>query len=118
MLSASLRHAFAGLFLAACSEEPAHSGPPDGAALFKQQNCVTCHGPDGDGTNLGPTLRGKKVFWTREKLAGYLSDPQSVIRGDERLETQAGKYMLPMVKFVGLTQEQRLALADFVLGLP
>ncbi len=110
--------ALAGLLLGACSDAPADSGPLDGAALFKQQNCVQCHGPDGSGTNLGPTLHGKKVFWTREKLASYLSDPQAVIRGDARLEAQAGQYMLPMVKFVGLTQAQRLALADHVLALP
>lgn len=108
----------AGLLLGACSKPAPPAGPPDGAALFREQNCVQCHGPDGSGTNLGPTLHGKQQYWTREKLAAYLLDPQAVIDADPRLQQQAGRYMLPMVKFVGLSLEQRLALADHVFGLP
>jgi len=118
MLSTVLCIALAGLACAACSKEAVPSGPPDGAALFREQNCIQCHGVDGSGTSLGPTLRGKQPFWTREKIAAYLADPQSVIKGDARLEAQAAKYMLPMIKFAGLTLEQRLALADHVLALP
>jgi mono/diheme cytochrome c family protein len=118
MLSTATRLVLAGLLLAACAKDPARSGPPDGAALFREQNCVQCHAPDATGTNLGPTLHHKKQFWTREKLAAYLADPQAVIETDERLKSQATQYMLPMVKFIGLSLEQRLALADHVLGLP
>lgn len=118
MLPRSFRLAAAGLALAACSKAPKSSAPPDGAALFVGQNCSVCHGPDGAGTKLGPTLRGKQPFWTREKLATYLRDPQALIRADERLKTQAEQYSLPMVSFVTLTLEERLALADHVLALP
>ena len=108
----------AALLLAACSGEAQDSTPPDGAALFKAQNCIMCHAPDGSGTNLGPTLHGKKGFWTREKLATYIAKPAATIAGDERLRQQAAQYSLPMVDFPYLTQAQRLALADFVLALP
>jgi len=118
MLSRSQRLAFAGLLLGSCSPAHEDSGPPDGAALFKAQNCVQCHAPDGSGTNLGPTLQGKQMFWTREKLATYIAKPAATIAGDERLRLQAAKYSLPMVDYPYLTQEQRLALADFVLALP
>lgn len=105
------------LALAACSPTPPPQGPPDGAALFRQQNCIQCHGEDGSGTNLGPTLHGKKQYWTREKIAAYLANPPATIHGDARLEEQAKKYMLPMIPFL-LSLEQRLALADYVLSLP
>jgi cytochrome c2 len=105
------------LLLAACSKSAANPGPVDGATLFREQNCNQCHGADGAGTNLGPTLHGKRQFWTREKIAVYLADPQKVIRGDARLEEQARKFMLPMIPFP-LAEQQRLALADYVLALP
>lgn len=110
--------ALLALLAAACGEEPAPSGPPDGAQLFREQNCVQCHGPEGRGTNLGPALVDKKSFWTREELAQYLTDPQARIQKDARLAKQADLYRLPMTKFVGLSLEQRLALADHVLALP
>lgn len=109
--------ALAALLAAACSEPPAPALPPDGAQLFREQNCVQCHGPEGRGTNLGPALLDKKPFWTRESLAQYLTDPAARIAQDERLARQADLYRLPMTKFVGLTLEQRLALADHVLAL-
>lgn len=108
----------AALLLAACSGEAQDSAPPDGAALFKAQNCIMCHAPDGSGTNLGPTLHGKKGFWTKEKLAAYLAKPSATIAGDARLKEQAAKYSLPMVDYPYLTEKQRLALAEFVLEFP
>jgi hypothetical protein len=117
MPSARTGLVLAGLLLGACSKSPAPQAPPDGAALFREQNCIQCHGEDASGTNLGPTLHGKKVYWTREKLAAYLADPPSVIERDERLKTQKQNYLLPMLKFP-ISLEQRLALADHVLALP
>lgn len=102
----------------ACADEVEPSGPPDGAQLFREQNCVQCHGPEGRGTNLGPALFDKKSFWTRQELAQYLTDPQARIQKDERLAKQADLYRLPMTKFVALSREQRLAIADHVLALP
>jgi mono/diheme cytochrome c family protein len=118
MLSTVLCVALAGLACAACSKQPERTAPPDGAALFREQNCIQCHGVDGSGTSLGPTLRGKQPFWTREKIAAYIANPPALIAHDERLKTQSGKYMLPMLAYPYLTLEQRLALADHVLALP
>ena len=118
MLSRARLIVLTGLLLGACSGAPQDPGPQDGASLFKAQNCVQCHAPDGSGTNLGPTLHGKKAYWTREKIAAYIVKPSAMIDGDARLRAQAAKYSLPMVDYPYLTQEQRLALADFVLALP
>jgi len=118
MRRTSILAACAVLLVAACSEDPQSSAPPDGAALYREQNCIQCHAADGSGTNLGPTLHGKKGFWTREKIAAYIAKPSATIERDERLLQQAAKYSLPMVDYPYLTLAQRLALADFVLAMP
>ena len=117
MRRTSILTACAALLLAACSK-PAPAGPPDGPKLFREQNCIVCHGPDGGGTKLGPNLRDKKAHWTRETLAGYIANPPAHVAKDERLKEQATHYSLPMTSYPGLTLEQRLALAEHVLALP
>ena len=110
--------ALAGLACAACAPDAPPKGPVDGPTLFRQQNCIICHAADGAGTKLGPSLRDKKSFWTREKLAAYIANPPAVVDGDERLKTQSAQYSIPMTTYPGLSLEQRLALADHVLALP
>jgi mono/diheme cytochrome c family protein len=118
MRRTSILTASAALLLGACSESPQSSLPPDGAALFRQQNCVVCHGNDGGGTKLGPSLRDKKAFWTRETLAAYIADPPAHAARDERLKQQAARYTIPMTTYPGLSAAQRQALAEHVLALP
>ncbi|MBK7641974.1 MAG: cytochrome c [Planctomycetes bacterium] len=107
----------AGVVLGACSKAAPSAGPVDGAALFREQNCVQCHGPDGSGSNLAPTLHGKQGLWTRETLAEYIANSPAYAAHDERLKEQATHYSLPMTSYPGLSLEQRLALADLVLGM-
>ncbi len=89
-----------------------------GAALFRSQACATCHGADGEGTAFGPTLHGKKAFWTREKLVEYLRNPQAYTEKDARLSAQARKYTLPMTRFDKLSQPEIEAVAEHVLAMP
>jgi mono/diheme cytochrome c family protein len=89
-----------------------------GAAVFKAQGCALCHGQDGSGTSFGPTLRGKKSFWTRATLVAYLLNPQAYAEKDARLSAQARKYTLPMTRFDKLTQADIEAVADHVLAMP
>lgn len=104
------------LSLAACS---ADSGAPrTGEQLYQDQNCVQCHGPTGQGTNLGPSLHDKKSYWNRDQLARFLADPQAYAAKDPRLSEQGKQYLMPMVKFLTLTEEERLRVADYVLSLP
>ena len=83
MRRTSILAASAALLVGACSKAPPSSVPPDGAALFREQNCVQCHAPDGSGTNLGPTLRGKQQFWTRERIAALRQAPSAPVSPQE-----------------------------------
>ena len=108
------------LFLVAgCSDGvSAKSGSRAGVDLYATQGCVTCHAPDGSGTVFGPTLLGKKSFWTREKLVVYLREPQAYTAKDPRLSEQARRFTLPMQRFDKLTPEELAAIAEHVLSLP
>lgn len=117
MRRASILAASLALCCGACSEPAPPAGPPDGAALFREQNCIACHAADGSGTTLAPGLRGKQALWTREQLAEYIEDSPAYVARDERLKAQAAHYTIPMTTFPGLTLGQRLALADYVLTL-
>jgi len=96
------------------SENPS-SGPPEGAQLYEVQRCVICHKASGRGGALGPTLVDRAEYWTREKLAEYLADPASFVGTDARLNSLAIQFNMQMPP-VPLTLEQRLLLADYVLG--
>jgi mono/diheme cytochrome c family protein len=99
----------------ACGEEKTPPGPPSAEKLFVAQNCSMCHAVDGAGGKLGPPLRKLADNWTRERLAEYLSDPKALVEKDPRLKALARNYSMPMPP-VRLDLEQRLRLADYVLG--
>ncbi len=104
------------LAVAACGGSGKPSGPPTGESLFATQSCVTCHRKDGGGNKFGPSLRGTAESWTREKLAAYFADPQSVVAKDPRLMALSRNYNMQMPP-VRLSEELRLMLADYVLDL-
>jgi cytochrome c2 len=89
----------------------------DGPELFANQ-CSMCHQRDGSGSALGPTLHGKKGFWTRPALIAYLKDPAATIEKDPRLKAQKTKYSLPMTTFKMLPEPALERLADHVLAMP
>ncbi|HKC25599.1 MAG TPA: cytochrome c [Thermoanaerobaculia bacterium] len=103
------------LALAACGAAPSST---DGSALYASQGCTLCHGSDGAGTVFGPTLLGKKGFWTREKLVEYLKNPVAYGEKDKRLSDQARRFTLPMQRFDKLKPEELTALADHILSMP
>jgi mono/diheme cytochrome c family protein len=100
----------------ACAPEP--NAPRSGAQLYREQNCVQCHGPTGEGTQLGPSIADKLSYWKRESLAEFLADPIAYSARDERLAAQGKQYLTPMVKFLTLSEDERLRIADYVLALP
>jgi mono/diheme cytochrome c family protein len=106
--------ALAGSF--ACSSGDV-GAPSQGSDLYRTQACATCHGSEGQGSMLGPALKGAGVHWTREKLVDYLSDPQTYTSMDPRLAQQGKTYLQPMPAYKTLKPEERAGLADFVLSL-
>jgi mono/diheme cytochrome c family protein len=89
-----------------------------GGEIYRSQACATCHGQEGAGTSFGPTLHGKKGFWTRAALVEYLKDPAAYSQKDPRLSAQAKKFTLPMQRFDKLSPEDLEAVADHVLAMP
>jgi cytochrome c len=94
-------HRFAAVLLAFAGASPAlaaNSGA--GKVLFEQ--CASCHGAAGAGTEQGPTLVGvvgrkagqipdfrysramqrSGIVWNEDTLAQYLSSPQDVVPGN------------------------------------
>jgi cytochrome c2 len=45
--------------------------------LVSKLSCTTCHGPDLNGTKMGPSLYHVSEYWTRDKLINYLRNPTS-----------------------------------------
>jgi len=105
------------LLIAGCGPgEP--QGPLDGASLYKKLNCATCHKDDGRGGALGPSLRNKGEYWTRETLADYLVEPTRFIAEDARLKSLEAQFNVQMPGVPSsLEREQLLMLADHILGL-
>lgn len=105
------------LVVAACSFR---TPPPPGASgeeIYRLQNCANCHGEAGEGKSLGPPLRGLSAHWDRERLARFFADPKPFVAEDARVAELLRKYPAPMSRYDNLDREQRLVLADWVLGL-
>lgn len=105
------------LLASSCGDDtppPFASGP----VLFEREACTRCHGKNGEGAGLGPTLHGKKEHWTRESLVAYLKDPVGYAKKDPRLAVQGQKFLQPMPTYKLLRPEELERLADHVLAMP
>lgn len=109
-LAAAVLLAIAG----ACGGKPERSGKE----LFQLQGCTLCHGKEGEGSPLGPELRGVSAHWTKATLVEYLRDPQAYQQKDERLKANLQRYrMQPMPKYGMLAPEQLEKIAEHVLDM-
>jgi hypothetical protein len=107
---------FAAVVLAAsCGGETERS--LGGTELYQLHNCGTCHGAAGEGRSLGPPLTGLRAHWKREDLAAFLLDPPSAIAADPRLQAISRSFPSRMLSYRNTTEDERLRLADFLLGL-
>lgn len=105
------------LVAAGCGNREGSAGAAStGAQLYASQNCTTCHKTDGSGNAFGPGLQQAGEFWTRESLSAYLADPVGTVAKDPRLTALSRNYSMKMPPVRGLSEEQRLQLADHVLG--
>lgn len=94
--------------------------PPEGASgpqIYELQNCANCHGAGGEGSSLGPALRGLAAWWTRDALVSYLADPRTFVENDPRLKELDERYWGSMSSYDNLTAAQRGVLADWLLAL-
>jgi cytochrome c551/c552 len=117
LLSTGLVAALALGWSCSSSEAPS-AAAGNGAAgqqLYAAKGCSLCHGPEGQGSMLGPALKDLKSHWDRARLAAFIADPNAVLKEDARLAQQAAKYPQPMAPLLNTSESDRLALADWLL---
>jgi mono/diheme cytochrome c family protein len=88
-----------------------------GKAVFEDWACADCHGDEGEQTEDAPPLTGLAANWTVDTLAEYVSDPQSFIEKDSRLQEIAKSYPdTEMPAYDVFPAEERRALAAYLLA--
>lgn len=94
----------------------------DAVALYNggtQPTCQTCHGANGQGAMMGPSIDALGEMWEVESLTAFLVDPPAAMAESERLTELAGRYPMPMPKPSGFTDSDARVLARWLLeGMP
>jgi cytochrome c551/c552 len=96
-----------GIFLMAASV-----GAEEGEAIFKSQGCYSCHKAGGSG--ISPSLKTiSETYLNKEdRLMSYLKgEAEPIINPD-----MAGMMHRYIQKTKSLSDEERKALADFIMG--
>jgi ubiquinol-cytochrome c reductase cytochrome b subunit len=95
---------------------------PRGRAIFVERGCVGCHGANGLGTSLAPSLRGVTHKFEQDKLIALLQSPNARMRaaGMPTVNVPAGE-MAALIAYLGVvgTREGNVpALVDASLNSP
>jgi len=100
------------------SNEQNTSTEANAFTLIRNNGCVSCHGSDLRGSNLGPSLMEVKQHWTsREELISYLRNPSSFMDKD-RFRAYKEKYpSVVMPPFNYLDVKDLGKIADYLRGL-
>jgi cytochrome c553 len=87
-----------------------------GDKLIQSFGCVNCHGADLAGTNMAPSLKGLKEFWSsRDNLINYLRNPNSFMDAD-RFKGYRAKYPNGIMPSFGNQDIKDLGkIADYLL---
>jgi len=87
-----------------------------GDKLIQTLGCASCHGADLAGTNMAPSLKGIKEFWSsRDNLINYLRNPNSFMDKDRFKEYRA-KYPNGIMPSYGNKNVKDLGkIADYLL---
>jgi cytochrome c551/c552 len=88
-------------------------GAEDGATQFKSLGCTSCHKPE-KSTRINPSLKeiAKVYQGKQDQLADYLNGQQEALVRPEKASLMK-RYI---EKTKALTDDQRSALAAFILG--
>jgi cytochrome c551/c552 len=87
----------------------------DAASLIGRLGCITCHGVDLNGTQMGPPLQNISQNWKRDDLINYLRNPNSYM-STERFKAYQEKYpnvIMPPFNHVDVKELGRIA--DYLL---
>lgn len=88
-----------------------------GDKLVLSFGCTNCHGSDLAGTNMGPSLKNLKQYWSdRDNLINYLRNPNSFM-DKERFKEYKQKYPNGIMPSYGNKDVKDLGkIADFLLS--
>lgn len=88
-----------------------------GEKLVLSFGCTNCHGSDLAGTNMGPSLKNLKQYWSdRDNLINYLRNPNSFM-DKERFKEYKQKYPNGIMPSYGNKDIKDLGkIADFLLS--
>lgn len=89
-----------------------------GEKLVLSFGCTNCHGSDLAGTNMGPSIKGLKQYWSdRDNLINYLRNPNSFM-DKERFKEYKQKYPNGIMPSYGNKDVKDLGkIADYLLTL-
>ena len=87
-----------------------------GDKLIQSFGCINCHGADLAGSNLAPSLKGLKQYWSsRDALINYLRNPNSFMDSD-RFKVYRAKYPNEIMPSFGNKNVKDLGkIADYLL---
>jgi cytochrome c len=86
-----------------------------GSRVWEAEECSACHGDDGRGTVIGPSLEGARQHWTPEHLTRFLLDPVPELASNSRLAELTSQYTVDMPGVSKATEEETRDLAAFVI---
>ena len=96
----------------------ANMADPHAIEQVYSKNCAMCHGKDMEGRpGMAPELMHSRALWkTPEEMVKYLQDPQAYTDKDPRLSAQRDKFSLKMPAIPTMTDEERLAIAKWLIN--
>ena len=87
-----------------------------GYRVYRERGCQTCHGTDGLGNRMGPSLADVRLHYDPTRLGLYLREPSSLLAEDERLQQLQSRYpQVVMPSYPDLDDAELEALAGFLL---
>lgn len=84
--------------------------------LIVRLGCTGCHGNDLSGTQMAPSLKNIKNFWSKDKLINYLRNPESFMDSD-RFKAYRNKYPGEiMPSFDNINVQELGKIAEYLLN--
>ncbi len=86
-----------------------------GRLVWEAEECAACHGDDGRGTVIGPSLEQVKNQWNADELVRFLQDPGPYLASNARLAELTTRFDVDMPGVQNASQEQTSDLAAFLM---
>lgn len=89
-----------------------------GKLAYENNGCNTCHGDNGKGTDLAPTLAGLKKNWKdRNALAAYIRNATAERSKYPRLKKMEAKYTQLQMPTFNFSEKEIGALIDYLMKI-